>query len=369
MAISHAAQRWWTLAQAIMWCVGFALIVTLVLFPVIGLHAFWDVLIPVAPAVVALIPGIWRNVCPLGITSQLPRRLGFSRLIHLNTTGQGWLSFAAVALLFLIIPLRHTTFDTNGLSTAILLVAIGCLALIMGSILEGKSGWCAGLCPVHQVEKLYGQHPTCTVDNPHCSTCSKCVSACPDSTPGVNPHTAERSWPKRWAILVFIGAFPGYIWGWFQTPDYLGTDGLANLMGTYLLPAAGGGATLALYVLLISSMPMQRRRNIDRLFAAVAISTYYWFRVPALLGYGPFPGDGMLIDLTGSIPAPAFWAFRVVSTAFWVWWIAMRNNGLRPWMIRPPFEQPSGVLLTLSVSATLNSGEPVRRQTPSCKPD
>jgi hypothetical protein len=150
---------------------------------------------------------------------------------------------------------------------------------------------------------------------------------------------------------VLIGGFPGFIWGWFQVPDYSGADGLFNLVGTYLLPLAGGGATLAVYLLLISSMPLQRRRTIDRVFAASAISTYYWFRVPALIGFGPFPGDGLLLDLSGIIPLQVVWAFRVVSTIFWIWWIALRRNGLRPWMVRPPFESPPSSPVRLSISA------------------
>lgn len=351
MAMSPAQQRWWNLAQILMWFLGIAIVSALLLFPVVGLHAFWDVLIPVAPAVVALIPGIWRNICPLGTTSQIPRRFGFSRRTQVPAAAQGWFMLVAVALLCVLIPLRHTVFDTSGVATAILLLSIGAFALVAGILLRGKSGWCTGLCPVHQVEKLYGQRPICTVENAHCSTCSRCVSACPDSTPGVNPHTAESTWPKCLAVSVLIGGFPGFIWGWFQVPDYSGADGLFNLVGTYLLPLAGGGATLAVYLLLISSMPLQRRRTIDRVFAASAISTYYWFRVPALIGFGPFPGDGLLLDLSGIIPLQVVWAFRVVSTIFWIWWIALRRNGLRPWMVRPPFESPPSSPVRLSISA------------------
>ncbi len=350
MAMSSVQHRWWNLAKTLLWFLGVAIVIALILFPLIGLHAFWNVLIPVAPAVVALTPGIWRNICPLGMTSQIPRRFGFSRQMRLTAAAQGWFILVAVVLLFVLIPPRHTIFNTSGIATAILLLAIGVVALVSGFLFDGKSGWCAGLCPVHQVEKLYGQRPTCTVENAQCLACNRCVSACPDSTPGVNPHTAESTRPKRAAVFVFIGAFPGFIWGWFQVPDYEAAEGLSNLVGTYLLPLASAGATLAVYALLISSMPLQRRRTIDRLFAAAAISTYYWFRIPALIGFGAFPGDGMLLDLSGTIPPQVVWVFCVVLTIFWVWWIAGRRNGLRPWMVRPPFEDQSSSPVRLPVS-------------------
>ena len=43
-----------------------------------GLHIMWDVVLPIAPATMAIIPGVWRNVCPLGTTSQLARHAGRS---------------------------------------------------------------------------------------------------------------------------------------------------------------------------------------------------------------------------------------------------------------------------------------------------
>ncbi len=62
------ATRWparratWRLVQVAVWAIGLAILVLLFVAPTIGLHAFWDVLIPVAPALLVIAPGgAWRS--------------------------------------------------------------------------------------------------------------------------------------------------------------------------------------------------------------------------------------------------------------------------------------------------------------------
>ena len=40
---------------------------------------------------------------------------------------------------------------------------------------------------------------------------------------------------------------------------------------------------------------------LPKVFAAAAVCTYYWYRLPALAGFGPHPGTGLLVDLTASV--------------------------------------------------------------------
>ncbi len=351
MAITNSYSKLWFVLQAAVWVICLIMVVLLFVKPEIGLHAFWDVLIPVAPALVALLPGVWRNICPTAAMSQLPRHLGISKKRKMSVETHGWLVLLSVLLLFAIIPLRHTYFDLNGPATGVFLIVSTLIAIVLASIYDGKSGWCASLCPVHQVEKLYGQKPIATVGNSHCSECSKCVTGCPDSTPSASPHLGGKVWARRAATFGLIGAFPGYVWGWFQIQDYATLSaGLENIVNTYTIPIVGGAATLALYALLISSVPLQKRKIIDRFFAAAAISCYYWYRIPWLFGFSQFEGNGMLVDLSDTISPTVMAIIPYVTTAFWVWWIALKRNGLRSWMIRPPDAQstPGHVGITIS---------------------
>jgi len=264
----------------------------------------------------------------------------------------GWLVLVGVVLLLLIIPLRHTYFDLNGPATGLFLIIASLTAIALTFFFEGKSGWCASLCPVHQVEKLYGQRPAIKVHNAHCKTCSKCVTGCPDSTPAPSPHLGGKTWPRRAAAFGLIGAFPGYVWGWFQVQDYSTLQlGIENLWSTYFLPIVGGAITLTIYALLISSLPMQKRKVVDRFFAAAAVSCYYWYRIPWLLGFSKFEGNGMLINLTDVVPSWVITLLPFCTTALFVWWIAVRRNGLRSWMTRPSDDANSQQPIAVTVSA------------------
>ena len=69
----------WKVAQIVCFGLGLALWLTLWLKPALGLTLFWNVLIPVAPALLVVAAGVWRNICPLATVSHLPQNLGWSR--------------------------------------------------------------------------------------------------------------------------------------------------------------------------------------------------------------------------------------------------------------------------------------------------
>ena len=77
--ISSRSVLIWRIAQAAVWLVGTAILVCLLFFPPIGVLLFWNILIPVAPALFVVATGVWRNVCPLATTFLLPRHLGLSK--------------------------------------------------------------------------------------------------------------------------------------------------------------------------------------------------------------------------------------------------------------------------------------------------
>jgi len=324
----------WRIVQVAVWLVGVAIVFFLIFFPAIGIHLFWNILIPVAPALLVLAVGLWRNVCPLATTSLFPRHMKVSQRKKLRIADTGKFNLTAVIALFLLVPLRHAIFDTNGLATALLLISIGVVALFIGIRYEWKSGWCSGLCPVHPVEKLYGVNNSIKLPNAHCDRCHRCVNPCPDSTNGITPLTTTKTSHHRIAGFLMVGAFPGFVWGWFQVPDYAGVTSANQLISIYSYPFLGLVATSLLYIILKGFI---QEKNLISIFAASAVSLYYWFRIPALFGFGIFPEDGMLVDLSVSIPEWAIFITISITTIFFFWWIVLRKVERTSWSKRPVF--------------------------------
>ena len=331
----------WRIVQSLVWIIGAIILFNLIVFPVIGIHLFWNILIPIAPALLVIAVGVWRNVCPMASTALLPRHMGFSKKKKITITQTGKLNLIAVITLFLIVPLRHAIFDTNGLATGILIISLGSLAVILGFFYEWKSAWCSGLCPVHPVEKLYGLNNRLSLPNAHCNECFRCVTPCPDTTPGINPLVTKKTAYHKIAGFLMVGAFPGFIWGWFQVPDYNGITSIEQLITIYKLPLFGLLITSVLYLILKQFL---NQNTLIKLFSATAVSCYYWFILPALLGFGIFPGDGMLIDLTGILPEWSVLIAVSLTTLFFFWWIFFNNKTKNSWVIRPTYANKTSSL-------------------------
>jgi hypothetical protein len=317
--------------------VGIVIVAALLFFPGLGVRLMWTILIPVAPLLLVVGAGVWRNICPLATTALLPRRLGFSQKKKMSAELQAWLGLAAIVALYLIVPLRHAFLNMNGPGTALLLIGVSTLAFWMGYRYEWKSGWCNSLCPVHPVERLYSSKAGLGVPNAHCSNCMKCVAPCPDSTPGIHPLTVRKMLHQRIGGYLMVGGFPGFVWGWFQVPDQPAWAGWASLPGIYLIPFAGAACTLVLYGTLEWLLPKKQEQRLINIFAATAVSCYYWFRLPALLGFGRFPNNGLLVNLQGTIPAWTVTAAAALLVLFLFWWIVWRQPGKQSWMVRPAY--------------------------------
>ncbi len=334
--LSPNARLAWRVVQVVVWLVGVSMVLALLFVPVIGLHAFWNVLIPVAPALLAIAPGLWRNICPMASTALTPRHLGMSQGRRLDYYTQSQLLAVGLVLLAVLVPLRHVAFDLSGPATAIALLALAAVAVVMGFLFDWKSGWCSGLCPVHPVERLYGTRPALTPPNAHCGSCVQCASPCPDSTPAMAPLSGTREL-RAWTTMLFVGGFAGYIWGWFQVQDYALSEGMAHLGEAYAWPFAAGAVTFVAYMALRRVMPAAQHAWLARCFAGAAIALYYWYRLPMLFGYGPHPGDGMLVDLTATLPASFPLVARIATTVFFLWWLVLRRAPARAWAARPAF--------------------------------
>ncbi len=328
----------WRLLQYLLLSLSPLLVTLLIFRPVLGLDILWNVLIPVAPALVVVAPGLWRNICPLATLSLLPQHLGISKQMTLSRRMAGVLSLTSLVALFIIVPYRHLSLDTNGLHSALMLIFAGLIAIAMGVAFKWRSGWCTTLCPIHPVERLYGFAPSISFANRRCSQCERCASPCPDSTKSM---TAAITGPDRLASIsghLLIGSFAGFVWGWNQVPDFSGIVTTDQRILTYLWPLASAAFTLTAYVILRRWLVVTKtaQHYLIQLFATAAVVIYYWYRIPALIGFGVMPETGILIDLSTVLPAWSAEICQTLSSAFFIWFMLIRKQPGISWMIRPP---------------------------------
>jgi hypothetical protein len=332
----------WRIVQAAVWLIGAAILFCLMFFPSIGLLLFWNILIPVAPALLVVGTGVWRNVCPLAATNLLLRHFGLSKRKKLSATQLGKLNLIAVIALYAIVPLRHALFNTNGIATALLIISMAVAGVILGFFYEWKSVWCSGLCPIHPVEKLYGGNVLITMPNAHCDLCQNCVVPCPDSTPNIHPKSSVKTIYHRIGGLLIVGGLPGFIWGWFHVPDEKTLTTLGALISVYEMPLLGFATTLVVYwILSIIIQPKFERRMIG-FFAAMGVSCYYWYRIPALFGFGNFGDNGLLINLRNELPGYRILMITATTTIFFFYCLFIRKQNNKSWLIRPQFADKQG---------------------------
>lgn len=327
----------WRVVQTVVWLVGAIIVFCLIFYPATGINLFWNMLIPAAPFLLVVFTGVWRNVCPMATNALLPRHFGLSKRKRLSTKQIAILNLVATVSLYVIVPLRHAYFNTNGHATAVLILSMVALSFASGFVYEWKSAWCAALCPVHPVEKLYGLKTTIAIPNAHCAQCRNCVIPCPDSTPNIHPLTANKTVYQTISGYLMAGGFPGFIWGWFQVPDHSPLQGLPLIVAMYGFPLLGAAATLGLFLMLKRMVTKINEATLISIFAAAAVACYYWFRIPSLVGFGVYDTDGMIVDLKGVLPQWIVHVAVACSTLFFFWWIVLRKTNQQSWIIRPQY--------------------------------
>ncbi len=329
----------WKILQTTLWLIGVTIVFFLIFKPAIGITLFWNLLIPIAPAILVLIPGVWRNICPMSTTALLPRKLKIAKPRKLSLEHQGKLYLLGVIALLLIVPFRHLLLNTNGMATAIMLVGATAIAITMGMFFEWRSGWCATACPIHSVERMYGGTPLLTTDNAHCKSCQQCVSLCPDATQKMSINLTRNIAPERFAAKIMTGGFVGYIWGWCHVPDYTLPFSFEQVITTYAWPFIAGAFSLFIYLMIKSRLNNKQAQLLNQLFVVAAVSCYYWYRIPSLFGVGLFPNDGVLIDLSASLPSWFAIASQLTTTAFFIWFMLIRpkSKPKQSWSIRPAY--------------------------------
>jgi ferredoxin len=301
--------------------VGVVLVGLLLFWPDLGIALMWNLLIPVAPALVTIAPGLWRNICPMATFHMLPQRLGIARNIRMPEWAAASLGLVGMILLFVIVPMRRIGLNVDGTWTAIMLLSAAVVAFAMGSLFEMRSGWCTSLCPIHPVEKLYGTKPAVTFKNARCDLCEACTNPCPDSTPDMTPTTSATRVQQVLGNFL-VGSFPGFVWGWFQVADRAPHQvGSPDIITAYAWP---WGACIVTYVVFKLGEHLFRyqddaRASLHRVFAAAAISTYYWYRLP-----------GPAAVLPDWFPLVS----HLVTTPFFFWFLVVRSPRTS-WLKRP----------------------------------
>jgi hypothetical protein len=146
-------------------------------------------------------------------------------------------------------------------------------------------------------------------------------------------------------ISFLTAGFPGFVWAWFQIPNFSpGYDRLPHTLMAFGLPLIGFLVSALLFSQLRSSSLSIRRDSLVRVFATAAVVTYYWYRLPFLVGFSSVAPDGMLVDLTQWLPWWAPYAMRALTSTALVMWMLPSSGSPRPWLHRPPSSQEDAVV-------------------------
>lgn len=271
---------WWALRAAAM-AVTLVLMALLWWAPELGMKLLWGLAIPALPALLVVAPGLWRQVCPMATVNQLPRLLGFARAKDLPAALKRWAFAISVVLFVGAVALRAPLLNHSPAVVGLGLAAVLLVAFAGGVQFKGRSGWCGTFCPLAPVQRTYGQAPLFVVRNGYCEPCVGCQKSCYDFNPRAavfsdiydeDPqHAAQRR--------LFMGLLPGLILGYFvQGP--IPADGTGHyLLVLVLCCCASAGA----YGLAVAFAPANPYR-VALLFGALALSCFYWFAGPVVVG-------------------------------------------------------------------------------------
>lgn len=297
MPIEH---RTWRVARIAAGVVLAAVVVGLAVRPDTTLPLFWNVIVPTLPAVFLFNPLVWRNVCPLATANMLGNRLRLP-----GNPGPTFVQTApavGVVLLMTLVPARRFVFNENASALIATMLIVLAAAFALGSRYRVRSGFCNALCPVLPVERLYGQRSVVEIEADRCRPCTGCTETCIDQSPDRAPFRAlgRQRDSRRWILTpfgAFAAAFPGFVFGFFQTADG-GWDTAPTVYATILL-WAGGSFGITTLVALGGGVTAG---DVLPLLAAAASGAYYWYAVPGFA-------------TTLGLAETTMWALRFVALA------------------------------------------------------
>jgi nitrite reductase (NADH) large subunit len=310
--VDRVPQWFWYLARIITVGIGLGLIMALFVRPELGLFIFWKLIVPFLPIIFFVIPGVWRNICPMAALNQVPRLFNFSRAMTLPKWAKEYAYVLGIILFFVIVPSRKVLFNNNGAALALLLLTAFGTAFIGGFFFKGKSGWCSSICPLLPVQRLYGQTPFVNVPNNHCKPCVGCAKNCFD----FNPHIAnladqyDNAEQYRGYRKFFAAAFPGLVLAFYVVPDaaMVGAIFMYTMIALCILLSVG------LYYALDTFSSLSAPK-LSTLFAAAALNIYYLFNIPAFFGETLQGMIGM------SLPIYLQYLLHLLVLGITIWWI------------------------------------------------
>jgi len=301
-----SVRAWWAV-RAVVLATTLTIAALLIADPPIGLRIFWGIAIPLLPIFFFIAPGVWRNICPLAASNQLPRALKFTRAI----TPPPWLkrySYAiSISFFVIFVSLRKIGLQESGLWSGLLLLAVILSPFTGGMVFKGKSGWCSSICPLLPVQRVYGQTPFLLVANTHCQPCVGCAKNCYDFNPRV-AYLADLHEDSSWSAgrKYFVAAFPGLILGFFRVPS-VPKASIGLIYGELALYVA---ASIAVFFLLDSFVRISTHK-LTTLYAMAALNIFYWFAFPVIVK-----------SISGAVsPMPLTWAARAVLLGLSVIWV------------------------------------------------
>ena len=284
-----------------------ALARTLWLEPKLGLPIFWGIAIPLLPLVFFLAPGLWRNLCPLASSNQLPRWLRLSRGWTHKKLWSGAAYPTGLALFFLLVMGRKLFIEQSGPATAALILGAMAAAFVGGLFFKGKSGWCSTLCPLLPVQRLYGQTPFVAIANTHCKPCVGCTKNCYDFSPLSAALADQYDSSRRYRNYrrFFAGVFPGFVAAYYLVPTDDGLIEMAAQTVVFMIVSLGFlHFAETLLSRLVNAVPV--------VFAALAFNTYYWFASDSLVR--------TITKLGWPMHEHGAWAIRLLVFALsWIW--------------------------------------------------
>jgi len=219
---SHVPDTVWRVLRGVGLAVTAGIILALIIAPDLGLKLFWGLAIPVLPAVFAVVPGLWRQLCPMAALNQIPRGAGFSLGRELPAGLQNAAYAIAVATFLAFVGLRVPLFNHAAGWLALGLVAALVIPFFGGLVFKGRSGWCGTFCPLGPVQRFYGQSPPIIVRNGYCPTCVGCQKNCYDFSPAStifsDLHDDDHAYVGQRRF--FMAMMPGVLCGYFlQGPN------------------------------------------------------------------------------------------------------------------------------------------------------
>lgn len=241
-----------------------------------GLVLFWLLLIPLLPVSFAIVPGLWRNICPMALLNQLPRQFGFSREATLTAGLKRAALYLSVVAFIGFVLLRHPLLNRDGFYLGLLLTLALLLALVGGYLFKGRSGWCGTFCPLAPLQKAYGHAPLLLVRNGYCETCLGCQKNCYDFNPRAaffsDIDDSELEWSEQRRF--FIAFLPGLIVAFFSI-EYSTHMPTTDYLRAMLIPPL---VSLGIFYLAHNLLQINFFR-LASFYAVTALVIFYWYAI------------------------------------------------------------------------------------------